>query len=470
MKRYTLSLLFLLSCLVLPLPSAAQAVGTRAVWLTTLMGLDWPRQRAKNADGIARQKAELTAIYDKLQAAGINTILFQARIRGTVAYPSDIEPFDAVFSGTAGRSPGYDPLQFALDEAHRRGMTFQAWVVAYPVNKAESVKALGNRALPRKRPELCQRCGEQYMMDPGVPGTAEYIASICKEIVERYDVDGIHLDYIRYPETQVNFDDTKTYRRYGNGQRKADWRRDNVTRTVRAIRQAIDGVRSGVRLSCSPVGKYADLPRQSSKGWNARDAVSQDAVMWLNEGLMDEIYPMMYFDGDHFYPFALDWKEEAQRGKVIPGLGIYFLSKNEKDWDLLRIQRQLHFLKQQGFDGFALFRSKFFTDNTKGLYNWLSRQYDGDDVAKIGECMAYEKKYVPSTHRRLLSADTLSVPKGMQIDARRLELEDAYGRVIGMKKPDETAVFYNLPVGTYTLYGVTGKGARHRLTSYHKGF
>lgn len=468
MKRHTLSLLLLVVSLVLPPVSFSQAVGTRAVWLTTLMGLDWPRQRAKNADGIARQKAELTAIYDKLQAAGINTILFQARIRGTVAYPSDIEPFDAVFSGTAGRSPGYDPLQFALDEAHRRGMTFQAWVVAFPVNKAESVKALGSRALPRQRPELCQRCGEQYMMDPGVPGTAEYIASICREIVERYAVDGIHLDYIRYPETQVGFNDTQTYRRYGNGQAKADWRRDNVTRTVRAIRQAIDGVRSGVKLSCSPVGKYADLPRQSSKGWNARDAVSQDAVMWLNEGLMDEIYPMMYFDGEHFYPFALDWQEKVQRGKVIPGLGIYFLSKSEKDWDLLRIQRQLNFLKQQNFDGFALFRSKFFTDNTKGLYDWLATQYDRDDVAAIGESMAYGNKPAPKRRKRITSADTLRVPEGMQVDVKRLELTDAYGRLVGVKNADETAVFYNLPAGTYTLYGVTGKGARHRLTTLHK--
>lgn len=468
MKRITLSLLFILTSVLLSTTAFSQAVSTRAVWLTTLMGLDWPGTRAKNADGIARQKEELRAIYDKLQAAGINTILFQARIRGTVAYPSDIEPFDGIFTGTAGRDPGYDPLQFALDEARRRGMKFQAWVVAFPANKTESVKALGSRALPRKHPELCRKGTDQYIMDPGVPGTADYIASICAEIVRRYDVDGIHLDYIRYPEAAMGFNDAQTYKRYGNGRDKAEWRRENVTRVVRTIRQAIDGVRKGVLLTCSPVGKYADLPRQSSRGWNARDAVSQDAVAWLNDGLMDEIYPMMYFDNEHFYPFALDWKEKVQRGKVYPGLGIYFLSKSEKDWDLLRIKHQLNFLRAENFEGFALFRSRFLTDNTKGLYDYLSDAYDKDYVATLGKCFSASKFAVSSGNKPVFSADTIRIPKDMAVDAERMVLLDRYGRTICAQKADETAIFYNLPPGRYELRALTAKGGNHRLTIYNK--
>ena len=144
----------------------------RAAWLTTLSGLDWPRRPARNADEAARQQRELLQILDALQQAGINTVLFQARIRSTTAYPSAIEPWDGAFSGTPGKSPGYDPLQFVTEACHRRGMELHAWVVAFPICKAAVAKQLGKRALPKQHPELCRLCGDQWMMDPGVPGTA----------------------------------------------------------------------------------------------------------------------------------------------------------------------------------------------------------------------------------------------------------------------------------------------------------
>ena len=172
----------------------------RAVWLTTLMGLDWPKQPARNAEQAEAQQKALCQMLDKMKEAGINTVLFQARIRSTTAYPSAIEPWDGVFTGTPGKRPSYDPLKLAVDECHKRGMECHAWVVAFPICKVAIGKQLGKAALPNVHPELCQKCGDQWMMDPGVPGTAPYIASICQEIVKNYDVDGIHLDYIRYPE------------------------------------------------------------------------------------------------------------------------------------------------------------------------------------------------------------------------------------------------------------------------------
>ncbi len=359
--------------LLLPLtkPADAQPVPReyRAVWLTTIMGLDWPRTRATSADKREQQKEELRRELDALQACGINTVLFQTRIRGTMAYPSSIEPWDPAFTGTPGRDPGYDPLQFVIDEAHARGMELHAWVVAFPICKTTTVKALGNKTLPRKHPELCQQSGDGYLMDPGVPATGDYIAEVCREIVSRYDVDGIHLDYIRYPEKVVSFDDSRTYRRYGGGMNKQAWRSANVTSVVRKVHAAVKGVRPWVKLSCSPVGKYADLPRQSTKGWNARDVVNQDAVSWYKEGLMDVLFPMMYFDGNHFYPFAADWAEQCGQG-VVPGLGIYFLDPSEGKWQLPAIQRQMNVLRSMGMGGYAMFRSRFLTKNTRGLYDW----------------------------------------------------------------------------------------------------
>ncbi len=356
-----------------PLPTDRPEV--RAVWLTTLNGLDWPRRPATTPEGAEHQKQELRDILDRLQRAGINTVLFQTRVRSTTAYPSAIEPWDAAFTGTPGRAPLYDPLAFALQESHRRGMELHAWVVAFPICKVVVAKQLGKRALPRLRPDLCQKCGDQWMMDPGVPGTDAHLAAICREIVEHYNVDGIHLDYIRYPERGIPFNDSKTYKKYGKGQNKKAWRTENVTRCVRAVHAAVKSVRPWVKISCSPVGKHADLARQSSYGWNARDAVHQDAQRWLREGWMDMLFPMMYFDGKHFYPFALDWQEAAAGRPVVPGLGIYFLSEREKDWPLDAIRRQLNFLRATDIGGQAFFRSKFLTDNVKGIYDFLADDF-----------------------------------------------------------------------------------------------
>lgn len=347
----------------------------RAVWLTTLSGLDWPSRSAATPAAEEARRRELCDILDRLQAAGINTVLFQARIRSTTAYASAFEPWDGVFTGTPGRAPGYDPLRFATDECHRRGMELHAWVVAFPICTVASERRLGAQALPRRRPELCVRCGDRWMMDPGVPATADYLAGICEEIVRGYDVDGIHLDYIRYPEQGIPWNDARSYRRYGGDRSLADWRKENVDRCVRKVHDAVKAVRPWVKVSCSPVGKYADLPRQSSYGWNARDAVHQDAQAWLRDGWMDMLFPMMYFDGKHFYPFALDWQEHAAGRPVVPGLGIYFLSPAEKNWDLGVIRRQLCFLRDAGLGGAAFFRSRFFTDNVKGLYDFVAGDF-----------------------------------------------------------------------------------------------
>ena len=254
-------------------------------------------------------------------------------------------------------------------------MEIHAWVVAFPICKVAVVKQLGKRALPQQHPELCQRCGDQWMMDPGVPQTANYLARICQEIAANYEVDGIHLDYIRYPEATIPFNDEATYRRYGNKRSRSQWRMSNIDRCVKMIHDAVKAVRPWIKLSCSPVGKYSDLARYSSYGWNARDAVSQDAQRWLREGWMDMLFPMMYFDGKHFYPFLADWKEHDAGRPIVPGLGIYFLNAREKNWPLTTIRRQMNVARAEGLGGQAFFRTKFLLANEKGLYDWLKNSF-----------------------------------------------------------------------------------------------
>ena len=347
----------------------------RAVWVTTLSGLDWPKTKATNEASMLRQQEELRQLLDQLQACRINTVVLQTRIRGSVIYPSKIEPWDIALTGQFERSPGYDPLAFAIEETHRRGMELHAWVVTVPAFKVVNAKKMGKRCLLKTHPELLRKHGEQYYLDPGLPASADYLTDICREIVAGYDVDGIHFDYIRYPEYAETFSDAASYKKYGKGQDKRTWRRDNVTNIVRKIYKAVKAVKPWVRVSCSPVGKSGDLKRYSARGWSAYGTVYQDAQGWLREGIMDLLLPMMYFQGDHFYPFAADWQEHTYGRAVAPGLGIYFLSPKEKDWEWGIIQRELCYLRHIGLGGQAYFRSQFLTDNTKGIYDYLQKDF-----------------------------------------------------------------------------------------------
>lgn len=331
----------------------------RAVWLTTIGGIDWPHSYAQSERSAEKQKEELRAILDRLQKANINTILLQTRIRATTIYPSQYEPWDGCLSGFPGKSPGYDALQFAIDECHKRGMEVHAWVVTIPVGKWNSY---GCRQLRKKFPRLIKRIDQDGYMDPEATQTGCYLAEMCREIVQRYDVDGIHLDYIRYPETW-KFRISK------------DQARGNITRIVEKIHQAVKKEKPWVKMSCSPIGKFDDLSRYWSHGWNAYTKVAQDAQAWLKDGLMDELFPMMYFRGDQFFPFAIDWKEHSYGKIIAPGLGIYFLDPKEGKWNISDITSELYHLRNIG-EGHAFFRNKFLLDNHQGVYDFVTAHFN----------------------------------------------------------------------------------------------
>ena len=328
----------------------------RAVWLTTIGGIDWPHSYSQSPHSAEKQKQELRQILDRLQQAKINTVLIQTRVRGTMIYPSDIEPWDGCLSGFPGKSPGYDALQFAIDECHKRGMELHAWVVTIPVGKWN---ALGCKSLRQKYPTLIKKIGADGYMNPEDSRTGDYLARICQEITHRYNVDGIHLDYIRYPETWNIRVSREQGRRY-------------ITNIVEKIHRAVKAEKPWVKMSCSPVGKYDDLSRYWSHGWNANTKVCQDAQGWLRDGLMDELFPMMYFRGEQFYPFAIDWQEQSHGKIVVPGLGIYFLDPKEGKWNIDDVTAEMQHTRNLGM-GYAFFRNKFLLDNRQGILDFTDR-------------------------------------------------------------------------------------------------
>lgn len=366
----------------------AQKHEVRAVWLATIGGIDWPRTHTQ-----AAQKQELTDILDQLKKVNINTVMIQTRVRASTIYPSDIEPFDICLTGTHGKQPGYDPLQFAVEECHRRGMECHAWMVTIPIGKTSEQRF---KDFKRRNPKLTKVIGQDGYMDPENPQTGDYLARICAEVVSRYDVDGIHLDYIRYPETwKIRIPRQQA--------------RQNITNIVRKINREVKQLKPWVKLSCSPIGKSGDLSRYRSGGWNAYDAVCQDAQGWLREGLMDQLYPMLYFRDNNFFPFALDWQERSYGRTIIAGLGIYFLSPREGKWVLDDVTREMNFSRQNQI-GHAYFRSKFLTDNTRGIYDF-ARHFD--EAPALIPPMTWASDKLPDAPTRLhvkrtINADRLS--------------------------------------------------------------
>ena len=350
----------------------------RAVWLTTIKSLDWPKAKATSATGIEQQKRQLCDILDRLHRSNVNTILLQTRVRATTIYPSNYEPWDACLTGKGGKNPGYDPLQFAIDECHKRGMELHAWVVSIPVGKWNDI---GCKRLRERYPSMIHKIGDEGYMNPEQSQTAEYIGKICREIVEKYDVDGIHLDYIRYPENWK----IRVSRQQG---------RDHITRIVRAVNHQVKSLKPWVKISCSPIGKSREMSRFTSRGWNAYDAVCQDAQGWLRDGLMDQLYPMMYFKDDNFYPFAVDWAWNTYGRTVAPGLGIWMMSRTEgSNWSLMDITREMNVLRSLGM-GHTYVRSRFNNETVKGIYTYAKDKFD--QYPSLTPPMTWQSTAIPS--------------------------------------------------------------------------
>ena len=346
----------------------------RAVWLSTIFGMDWPGKPAVNEAGRIAQQQELCDKLDLLKEANFNLVFLQTRIRGDLIYPSSIEPMNKVFSGRHGYDPGYDPLAFAIGECHKRGLECHAWIITYPLGKADEVRRKGKQTVVRLKPELCKLYNGEWYLNPGMPGASDYILAIVREIVTNYDVDGIHFDHIRYPENAYAFPDEDTYRRYGKSQSLRAWRQDNINRLVETVYDWVKENKPWVQVSASPLGKYKPLPQAPNAGLTALD-VYQDPQEWLRKKKQDMLVPMMYYKGNYFYPFVDNWTDNSNGRYIAPGLGIYKLAPGEAGWTLKDVASQIEYVRASGAGGLTFFRGAQLFGNTKGIYAALKDKY-----------------------------------------------------------------------------------------------
>lgn len=292
----------------------------RAVWLTTVAGLDWPKSLERG-----EQQSTLRAMIAQVKAANLNTIFFQVRGRGDAMYRSRFEPWSNQLSGVLGQDPGWDPLQFVLDEAHARGLEVHAWFNTFFVRAGSKPPMSWPPHLLLKHPDWVRQYENEWWLDPGLPEVRAYLVNVVMDIVRSYDIDGIHFDFIRYPGT--GYPDHQSYLRYGKRKMKEEWRRENINTFVRTAYDSIIAVKPNLKVGSTPIGIYVNMPE--ANGWQSFHTVFQDSRTWLREGKHDYLAPQVYWTlgttkGDpDFAVLARDWAQNGFGRHVYIGIGAY---------------------------------------------------------------------------------------------------------------------------------------------------
>ena len=298
------------------------------VWLSTVLNIDWPSKESllitDDAERISTQKADLIEILDNLKGIGANTVFFQVRPASDAFYQSELAPWSIYLTGTLGKDPGFDPLQFAIEEAHRRGMELHAWCNPYRIsmpaefyqdengnpmtslNQVRNMLSAHGDNIYAEHPDWARVATNRLIIDPGIPDAIDYVVDCIMEIVSNYDVDGIHFDDYFYVGNNDGFDesgaDQATYEQYGREEFDDinDWRRNNTYVLVKRIHDEIASTKPWVKFGISPAGVWrnkADDPLGSDTraGIPNYDHGRSDTRRWVLEEIVDYICPQVYW-------------------------------------------------------------------------------------------------------------------------------------------------------------------------------
>ncbi len=259
--------------------------------------------------GIPTEKLKQTLIdqLNSLQGAGINAIIFQVRPEADALYASQLEPWSRFLTGVQGQAPSpyWDPMQFMIDECHKRGMEFHAWINPYRV-KTSLKSELSPNHLYNIHPEWFVTYNNQLFFDPALPESRRHICMVVADIVSRYDVDAIHMDdyFYPYPAKGMDFPDDASFARYGGGfTNRADWRRSNVNILIQKIHETIRGLKPWVKFGISPFGIYRneknDPLGSKTNGLQNYDDLYADVLLWARNGWVDYNIPQIYWQIGH---------------------------------------------------------------------------------------------------------------------------------------------------------------------------
>lgn len=340
----------------------------RAVWYSRFEYCN--STRTHDQDSI---KQHISQVINKAADANFNIIIFQIRGNGDAYYKSDIEPWGELLTGEFGKDPGWDPLEYAIGIAHSRGLELHAWINTFPVWRGTNPPP---ETVPRSpylaHPEwlVCDSSGTPQPLtshyvsfSPGVPQVHDYLINLAVDVINRYNIDGIHFDYIRYPEGSVDrgyshdaisverFNNKKTCNRFDLGWE--DWQREQLNQFVYKMYNAAHKADPGIKMSTATIGSYEE------GAWTAYHAVYQDGRRWAELGKVDFLAPMIYWERSHptqpFIPRSIEWQKNAYDRYSFPGLGSYRYNTDTPPltWD--ETLGQIQDLRELGFKGMVFF-------------------------------------------------------------------------------------------------------------------
>ncbi len=303
----------------------------RAAWVASVANINWP---SKPGLTTAQQQKEAIDLLDMLKKHNLNAVIFQIRPQADALYKSDLEPWSYFLTGKQGQAPNpyYDPLEFWIAAAHERGLELHVWLNPYRAHHV-SGKEISEKSIINTNPELVYKLAEGYWwLDPSLKGTQDHSAAVVRDIVTRYDIDGVHFDDYFYPYESYNkgadFPDKKTYEAYkltGGTLALNDWRRESVNTFIKRVYDEIKTIKKHVKFGLSPFGIWRPGYPESIEGMDQYDKLYADAKLWLNEGWIDYFSPQLYWKVNQLpqsFPVLLGWwaKENTTGKHLWPGM------------------------------------------------------------------------------------------------------------------------------------------------------
>ncbi len=393
MRNLFLGLLFLLT----PVLIFAQKEEMRGAWIATAKNIDFPSSKYLSS---AEQKQEFTEMLDLFADIGINAVMVQVRPAADAFFPSEFEPWSEWLTGKQGKAPDpyYDPMQFMIDECHKRNIQFHAWINPFrAVANIETADITANHISNRK-PEWVFTYDINKYFNPGIPEVRNYIIRIITDIVKRYDLDGVHFDdyFYPYPKKDDNkkiipIPDFDTYKRYGkNFNNIENWRRYNMNVFIRSVNDSIKSVKPYMVFGVSPSGVWRNKSRDpagsATRGFAHYDFLYADVRKWLRKGWIDYVAPQLYWSIGHTYAdyktLVNWWSRNTYGRKLYIGHGVYNAGAKAKDlqWrkpsqlpDQIRINRS-----NPNVHGSIFYKASSIKQNLLGWNDTLKQEFYAD--------------------------------------------------------------------------------------------
>lgn len=349
----------------------------RGVWVATVSNIDWPSSRTLTP---AQQRQQAIAILDRAVELRLNAIVLQVRPACDALYSSAIEPWSEYLTNVMGTAPNplYDPLHFWVAEAHARGLELHAWFNPFRALASSHRNAIASNHVSITKPHLVKDYGDAKWLDPGFHESREHSLNVILDVLNRYDVDGIHFDdyFYPYPISGVAFPDDDSYGAYlssGGTLSRADWRRWNIDTFVSTVYQAIKAAKPTVKFGISPFGIWRPGNPPGVTGLDAYNAIYADSRKWLQQGWVDYMTPQLYWrmgsTGQPYQPLLTWWTEQNLLGRhVWPGNFTSNVGSQFGDWPVYEIAAQIETTRSvPGATGNVHFSMRAFRDDYKGI-------------------------------------------------------------------------------------------------------